>query len=73
MAVEKPRNLREAALVELELRRKYPQMYQEGWGKVKKGKKVKAKSAEPASVRDRQNAALRDALTGEEMRRLMGR
>lgn len=69
MELEKPRNLREAARVESELRRKYPQMYKEGWGKPKK----KAKKATVKPVRERQHDALKDALSGEEYRRLVGR
>lgn len=78
MAVAQPRSLLEAALVEQELKVKYPQM------QTKKFKKrvAKARAKKPtneASVakvkqaRQEQKTALESALTGEEIKRLIGR
>lgn len=68
MAVAQPRNLREQAIVEAALRSKYPQMYREQPAKSKKKKKEKTESR-----RETENRILREALTGDEIKRVTGR
>ena len=77
--VAQPRNLKEAALVQSRLYEKYPQMFKEGWGSTKrKKKKVKAKETKsvPDAIRRHrasEDRALNEALTGDEIKKLIGR
>lgn len=79
MAVEGPRNLLEQARVEIALRSKYPQMYEEGWGKPKPKPKAKPKAKAKSTMRTK--AVQRDMgdsaggiMTDEEkLMRLIGR
>ena len=78
MAVAEPRNLREAAAVEAALKAKYPQMYTPEY-KKRTTKARKKKPEDQSSVgkikqaQKGQKSALEEALTGEEIKRMMGR
>jgi hypothetical protein len=68
--LQKPRNLREAAIVERELKRGYPQMYREDWPANKKKKKKSRDTKRTEQVKSGlQSAGLSDA----EIKRLLGR
>lgn len=71
--IAKPRNLREAAAVEAALREKYPQMYREGWNKKGKKTRNKAPVANIKQAKKEQAKSLKGALTGDEIKRLIGR
>lgn len=76
--VAQPRNLREQALVDSRLKRQYPQMDGRKWKKrVAKARKPKG---EPKTAVDRikaemsgKEASLREALSEDEIKRLIGR
>jgi hypothetical protein len=77
-AIGQPRNLREAALVEQELRVKYPQMntkqYQKRVAKARKKKPEDQSSVgKIKQARREQKSALEEALTGDEIKRMTGR
>lgn len=88
MAIAKPRSQEEQAVVNGRLRKKYPQMFTKEWKEAvakeeKKRRKKAMQNESPVGLsneirkvkkaRKSQKSSLEDALTGDEIKRLIGR